>query len=160
MFKDRFKITPASYLFLFNDKNEVLLGLRQNTGYRDGQHEVPAGHIEEGESFIHCIVREAKEEANVEVKVEDLKLAHVLHRLEKDEEEPDKNVRQRLDVFYAVKKWAGEINNNEPDKCAYWRWFPLNDLPADIFPYVKFALEQYQKGIMFSETGFENKTNK
>lgn len=156
MAEERFKITPASYLFLINDKNELLLGLRQNTGYRDGQHEVPAGHIEEGESFISCIVREAKEEANVEVKTEDLRLAHILHRLESDEEEPEKNARQRLDVFYIARKWAGEINNNEPDKCAHWCWFSLDNLPDNIFPYVKFALEQYQQGITFSEIGFEN----
>ncbi|NMC51696.1 NUDIX domain-containing protein [Candidatus Kuenenbacteria bacterium] len=156
MLEERFKITPASYLFLINDKNELLLGLRQNTGYRDGQHEVPAGHIEAGESFVDCIVREAKEEANVEIKTEDLKIAHILHRLKSDEEEPDKNLRQRLDVFYIAKKWSGEINNNESSKCAYWRWFPLDKLPDNIFPYVKFALEQYQRGVMLSEIGFKN----
>ncbi|HOZ36991.1 MAG TPA: NUDIX domain-containing protein [bacterium] len=156
MFPDRFKITPASYVLLFNDKNEVLLGLRQNTGYRDGQHVVPSGHMEEGESFSACAVREAKEEANVEINTEDLKLAHVLHRLESDSEEPDAKSRQRLDVFFVARKWTGEINNNEPEKCVELRWFPLNDLPDKLFPYVKFVLGQYQKGIMFSEIGFEN----
>jgi len=46
--EERFKITPASYVFLFNDKNEVLLSLRQNTGYRDGQYVIPSGHAEMG----------------------------------------------------------------------------------------------------------------
>ncbi|HRY63466.1 MAG TPA: NUDIX domain-containing protein [Patescibacteria group bacterium] len=154
MATERFKITPASYVFLFNDKNEVLLSLRQNSGYRDGQYQVPAGHAEEHESFAQCAVREAKEEANVEIKIEDLKLAHVLHRLEGDKEEKDENVRQRLDVFFITRNWAGEINNNEPEKCVHLKWFPLDNLPDNIFPYIKFVLEECEKGIMFSETGF------
>ncbi len=154
--KERFKITPASYVFLFNDKNELLLSLRQNSGYRDGEYQVPAGHVEDRESFAQCAVRELQEEANVETKIEDLKLVHVLHRLEGDKEESDKKMRQRLDVFFTAQNWSGEINNNEPHKCVELRWFPLDNLPDNIFPYVRFVLEQYQKGTMFSETGFPN----
>ena len=154
--KERFKITPASYLILINNKNEILLSLRQNTGYRDGQYVVPSGHVEEGESFAACMIREAKEEANIDIKSDDLKLAHVLHRKEGDNEEADNLKRQRMDIFFSADKWTGEIKNNEPNKCAHLKWFLLDSPPTNIFPYVKFAIEQSQSGIVFSEYGFEN----
>ena len=52
--------------------------------------------------------------------------------------------------------WTGEIKNNEPNKCAHLKWFLLDSPPTNIFPYVKFAIEQSQSGIVFSEYGFEN----
>jgi 8-oxo-dGTP diphosphatase len=153
---ERFKITPASYLIILNNKNEILLGLRQNTGYRDGEYAIPAGHVEEGESFTECLAREIQEEINLSIDIKKLRPVHIMHRLEELSEESDKSQRQRIDVFYILQEWSGEIKNNEPHKCVHLKWFPINNLPANIFPYTKFAIEQYRKGIMFSEYGFKN----
>ena len=55
-----------------NEKTEVLLALRKNTGYNDGKYELPGGHVEEGEDLIDAMIREAKEELNINLKRENL----------------------------------------------------------------------------------------
>ena len=58
----RFQVVPAAYVFLLRG-SEVLLQLRQNTGYRDGHWAAAAaGHVEHGESVLVAAVREAEEE--------------------------------------------------------------------------------------------------
>lgn len=61
-----------------NGKKEVLLALRKNTGYRDGEYELPGGHVDTGEDLMQAMVREAKEELLIDIKEEDLKIAHIL----------------------------------------------------------------------------------
>jgi hypothetical protein len=39
----------------------------------------------------------------------------------------------------------------EVDKCDDMKWFPLSNLPQNIVPSVKFVIENFQKGILFSE---------
>jgi len=45
----RLRPLVAVHLFLLQD-NKILLSKRYNTGYEDGNWNVPAGHVEEGES--------------------------------------------------------------------------------------------------------------
>ncbi len=48
----RFRVVPAAYV-IFRRGDEVLLQLRQNTGYRDGYWATAAaGHVEEDESVF------------------------------------------------------------------------------------------------------------
>lgn len=70
---------PASYLVLEKD-NKILLLRRFNTGYEDGNYSFIAGHLENDESLTQCIIREAKEEAGITLKEEDLKVEYILHR--------------------------------------------------------------------------------
>ncbi|KKT86389.1 MAG: NUDIX hydrolase, partial [Microgenomates group bacterium GW2011_GWA1_Microgenomates_45_10] len=65
--KDRHRIIPASYVILQRE-NKILLQRRYNTGYEDGNYSFVSGHVEQGESYINAIIREAKEEAGVELK--------------------------------------------------------------------------------------------
>ncbi len=60
-------------------KKEVLLALRKNTGYNDGEYELPGGHVEENEDLMNAMVREANEELGINLKAEDLKIEHILH---------------------------------------------------------------------------------
>ena len=63
---DRFVVVPASYVFLLRDGaggTEVLLQLRQNTGYMDDHWAAAAaGHVERGETAYDAAHREAAEE--------------------------------------------------------------------------------------------------
>ena len=62
-------MVPASYVFLLRESTdgtgtEVLLQLRQGTGYMDGHWAAAAaGHIEQGESVFEAAAREAAEGA-------------------------------------------------------------------------------------------------
>lgn len=136
---------PVTVHLLFIDENKILLARRFNTGYRDGEYSVPAGHLDGNETVIAAGIREAKEEVGVVINAGDLAFSSVMHRVEGDE---------RVDFFVLVQKWSGEIVNAEPDKCDDLRWTNVNDLPANIIPYVKRAIQNHLNGVSFDEFGW------
>lgn len=126
-------------------EGKILMGRRFNTGWQDGNYGLPAGHLESGETIIEGLLREVKEESDVDVSSEDVDFVHTMHRK-----------GRYIDLFFIAKTWSGEPRVVEKDKCDDIQWFPLDNLPKNIVPSVKFAIESYQKGIMFSEfTGKE-----
>lgn len=141
---ERFKINAAVYLLLLKE-GKVLLSRRFNTGYMDGGYSLPAGHLEEGETLTACMRREAEEEVGIQLDTKNLKLVHVMHR---------KTNRFYIDCFFTVHSWVGEPRVCEPDKCDRVEWFELIHLPDNILPYVKLAIENSQKNILFSELGW------
>lgn len=66
--------------------------------------------------------------------------------------EPD--LRERIDVFLIADKWNGEPQNTEPHKCDDLSWFPLDNLPKNVIPYIRQALECVKNNIFYSEFGF------
>jgi 8-oxo-dGTP diphosphatase len=143
----RHKIIPASYLILEKNK-KILLLKRYNTGFKDGQYSLISGHIEQNESATNCIIREAKEEAGIQIKKADLKLSLVLHR------KSDQDLEERVDFFFKAKKWEGEIINKEPNKCLELDWFDKNNLPKKTIDYLKKALIEINKKNHYLETGW------
>jgi mutator protein MutT len=145
MKKERFKIFSAVHLFLLKDGN-ILLSRRFNTGYRDGEYSVPAGHLDGGETAIAAMIRETKEEIGVILHRANLKVAHIMHTLDG---------RETVSFFVVAEKWTGEIVNSEPEKCSDLSWFPIDALPENTIPYVRHALECIQNNITYSEFGWE-----
>lgn len=141
---DRFKMIASSYLILVNDGN-ILLSRRYKTGYEDGNYSLPAGHVEEGETLTHCMAREAREEIGVMVPSEQYALVHVMHR---------KYMDIRMDFFFAADIGNQKPIIHEPEKCDDLRWFPLTELPVNTIPYIRHAIECYQKKIFYSEFGW------
>ena len=139
---------PASYLVLLRD-NKVLLLRRCNTGYEDGKYSMVAGHVEPDETFTECIIREAKEEAGISLKPEDLQVAHVMHRNSSTAKD-----NERVDVFFVAKEWNGETTNKEPHKCDDLSWFALDALPKNIIPFIKQAIEKINNKVYYSEHGW------
>ncbi len=136
---ERFKIKVAVYALLMKD-NKILLLRRFNTGWQDGNYGLPSGHLEADENLIEATLREMEEEVGVKSKKEDVEFVHTMHR---------KSVY--VDFYFLVKNWEGEVQNMEIDKCDDLSWFNLDSLPENIIPSVKLAIENYQKGIKFSE---------
>jgi 8-oxo-dGTP diphosphatase len=54
-------------LALINDNNEVLISQRQNRIEYDGYWEYPGGKVENGETLELGLIREIKEEINLEI---------------------------------------------------------------------------------------------
>ena len=75
---------------------------RFDTGYEDGKYSMVAGHVDRGETFTQCIIREAKEEAGIVLKPEDLEVAHVMHR---NSDTAENN--ERVDIFFVARQWQG-----------------------------------------------------
>ena len=89
--------------------------------------------------------REAAEETGLHLDAEDLAFSSVIHRMEEEE---------RVDFFVHVLRWRGEPVNSEPDKCDDLRWVNINELPANLIPYVKQGIQNHRAGIAFYEFGW------
>ncbi|HUD07311.1 MAG TPA: NUDIX domain-containing protein [Candidatus Saccharimonadales bacterium] len=143
--KERFKLIPAVYLLLRRD-NEILLLRRANTGYQDGKYSVIAGHQDGDELSTDAIIREAEEEAGIELSQTDLKFVHIAHRLTRNQKD-----QERIDLFFEAWRWDGEVTNKEPGKCDDLSWFPLDKLPDNMLPLVRLVIEDVLSGVIYSE---------
>ena len=132
----------SANLYLTKD-GKVLLLRRFNTGWKDGEYGVVAGHVDGNETIAHAMVREAREEAGIDITEEDLKVVHAQHRISPDTE--------YIDFHLIAAKWNGEPTNLEPEKCDDLRWFPRAQLPEMIIPYIRAAFDCIDNGICFSE---------
>ena len=50
--------------------------------------------------------------------------------------------------------FSPSIKNNEPNKCDDLKWFDINNLPENTIPYIKEAINNYNKKIKFSLFGW------
>ena len=136
---------PAAYLMLIKD-NKILLSRRFNTWYGDWNYTPVAWHLEPQESFTQCIIREAKEEAWISIKPEDLKVSHILH-LKTNELENN----ERIHTFFVANNWKWEIKNMEPNKCDDLSRFDLDNLPNNIVIETKQVIHKIRNNIFYSE---------
>ena len=147
----RFVVVPAAYVFLLREgaaSPEVLLQLRQNTGYMDGHWAAAAaGHVEKGETAYAAARREAREE----IGVDDLELDFVTSMQRTRSAEP---IDERIDFFFTARSWAGEPRVMEPVKCAELRWCRLDRLPDPVVPHELRVLEGVRDGGLPSYTTF------
>jgi len=145
MKNERFKIIPSVYLMLIKD-DKILLSRRFNTGFHDGEYSFPSGHLEGNENFKQALVREIKEEIGIELDPARAKLIHIMNRREPNGE--------RVDFFFTIEKWKGEPKIMEPEKCDDLNWFPLDNLPDNVIPYIKQAIDSSLKNKFYSEFGW------
>lgn len=131
----------ACYTLLIQDST-VLLLRRKNTGYKDNQLCLPAGHKEAGESPRQAAARETLEEVGIIVQLQDLQLAHVGHRIED---------REYVDFFFLATNWSGVPINAEPQKCSGIAWYALEVLPNDVMDYTAAAIQHVHNKVLFSE---------
>jgi len=101
----------------------LLLGLRKNiVGHN--LWGLPGGRLEENESIITCGRRELFEETGLTVVV--LQVVNVLD----DPREDGHWLHYGLRAIYPSNK---RPERREPEKCAEWKFFPLEALPPNIF---------------------------
>ena len=132
---------------ILKEENRVLLSLRQGTGYNDGLWGLVSGHVEDNESALSAMIREAKEEAGIEIDPEDLRFVHLVHR---------KTDRFNIDICFECSKWKGALENKEPHKCARLKFFALQDLPENIIEYIKDGIVAVSKNTFYSEKGWDD----
>lgn len=140
------ELSRSAVYVILRRSAQVLLILRQNTGYMDGMWDLPAGHVETGEAATAAAAREAMEEVGVAVR--DLRFAHVTHRNHGD--------RTYYGVYFETGGWSGEPAIMEPDKCAGLGWFSTQALPPNMVPFTRDVLERHVPGgVAYAEWGWE-----
>ena len=144
---DRFRVVPAAYVIFRREGTagpQVLLQLREGTGYMDGHWAcAAAGHVEAGEPVQATARRETREELGVEIEPADLVPLCAMHRTSGREWNDE-----RVDFFFECRAWAGEPALREPDKAADLRWFGLDDLPRPVVPHERFVLDRLARGTL------------
>ena len=136
----------AVHLFL-RDDDSILLLRRFNTGYEDGKYSVIAGHLDGGEDIFTAMIREASEEADIEIERADLRIVQVMHRKSPSDE--------RIDYFFECRKWRSTLRNAEPGKCDELRWVDIEKLPENTIGYIAEAVRNYRQCVPFTLFGWE-----
>lgn len=108
---------------VFNDKQELLLNLRSDTGTWG----IPGGSMELYETIEETAVRELKEEAGITA--DRLELSTVLSGEDFYFEYPNGDKMCTVIVLFKVLGFSGEIRAADDESRAL-RFFPLTDLPA------------------------------
>ncbi|MDP9798703.1 8-oxo-dGTP pyrophosphatase MutT (NUDIX family) [Catenuloplanes nepalensis] len=133
---------PLDVFLILSRGEDVLLALRQGTGFADGLWNVPSGKVEPGESAVAAVLREAREEAGLSLTAADVRLATTVHL-----SRPGGHARLGL-FFHATHAPArhGDPVNAEPHKCGGLAWFPAVALPPDTEPYNAAGLTGWRTG--------------
>ena len=116
-------LQDGSAAIIENLQGEILLQRRKD----NDRWGLPGGCQELGERFQEVIIREIKEETNLEVKEEDLELLDIISGLSRKKEYPNGDVVINNTALYLVKKYSGDLIWDEESKDI--KFFPLNNLP-------------------------------
>ena len=134
----------AVYAIIRDTSGKILFMQRQNTGFKDGKYQLPAGHLEPGELVKSALVRELLEELCITVQESDMEVVHVGHRIAPD--------REYFDIYMNIQKYSGTIMIGEPNKCSDLRFLDISIDHGDIFVwYDRQVCEDIEKGLFFSE---------
>jgi 8-oxo-dGTP diphosphatase len=113
---------------------------RANTGWADGRLTLPSGHVDKGDLVREAAVKEAKEEAGVEVNPEDLEFMHVDY------------IRDvYINFYFKATKWKGEPKLGEPHLASEVVWVDTNNLPGEVITQLKNMFRHYRNKSYFSE---------
>lgn len=110
---------------IVNDKGQILL---QSRADRD-KWGLPGGCQELGERFQDTIIREIKEETNLDVKEEDLELIDIVSGSTRRNEYPNGDVVINNTALYCIKKYSGELKWDSESK--NMKFFDINNLPEN-----------------------------
>ena len=110
---------------IVNDDGQILLQSRSD---RD-EWGLPGGCQELGETFEEVVIREVKEETNLDVKEEDLKLIKVVSGMSRRSSYPNGDVVINNTILYLVDKYSGTLRWNGESKDM--KFFDLDKLPRN-----------------------------
>jgi 8-oxo-dGTP diphosphatase len=113
--------------------HEILLAERR-AGKRQGYMNCPGGHLEWGETFEECAIREVKEETGIDLlRCEFLTAANGL-ALEED--------HHYVMIYMLATAWAGEARKQE-EANGPWDWYALPGPPDKMLPTTLMAICAY-----------------
>ena len=135
-------------VIVFNDKNQILLGLRNEDAEKadselhgEGTWTMPGGKLDYGETFEQGGIREVKEETDLNI--DEIRVLSVQN---------DMNAHAHfVTIGLIADKWHGRVKTMEPDEITEWRWFDLDNLPKQLFPPSAACIKKYQAKLFYEE---------
>ena len=130
--KEMFK--SAVHMIIVDNDNKILLQKRKGSKLWPGYYALPAGHIDEGENQYDALVREAKEELDIEINPKDIINSYVVLRRNYFEID-DKKLEPYIDYYFEISKYKGIPKIVELNKCEELIWSNIDDLPEPFINY-------------------------
>lgn len=132
---------------LIRHGDKLLFVLREHTGFMDGLYSLPAGRVEPGEVYTVGAARETLEEVGLTVNPDNLSFVYMQHRAG----EQGSEYSLWTDVFFEAADYKGDPMNAEPEKHSAIAWFYADELPDNLMPFQRYALERIAEGKLYGE---------
>lgn len=124
-------------VLIFNEHTEILLGQRLSS-HGIGFWCPPGGHLDFGESFEMCAIREVKEETGLVI--DNPIFLAVTNDVFLEEK------KHYISIFMQANYPKDqEVVNQEPHKTSRWEWFNVHSLPQQLF----LPLQHFMEGIKY-----------
>ena len=123
---------------IVNDKGQILLQSRTD----NERWGLPGGCQELGERFEETVIREVKEETNLDITEDNLELVGIISGGTRRKEYPNGDVVINNTALYCVKNYTGEVKWDSESKDM--KFFDLDNLPENqhdpdlVEAYIKF----------------------
>ena len=118
-------LQDGAVAIIVNDKGQILLQSRAD----NDRWGLPGGCQELGERFEDTVIREVKEETNLDVSEENLELIAIVSGNSRRNEYPNGDVVINNTALYCVKNYSGELKWDSESKDM--RFFDLDNLPVN-----------------------------
>jgi len=113
---------------------EVLMHERKGP-HCGGLFGYPGGHLEYGEAWDTCAMRELYEECGREITVRAPRLWFVHNSIYRDEG------KHYVTIVMKAEWLEGEPMNMEPDRGGPWKWFSLDDMPKNLMLAIDYSVK-------------------
>lgn len=118
-------IQDGASAIIINDKKQILLQRRVD----NDKWGLPGGCQEIGETFEETVIREVKEETNLDVKKEDLKLITIVSGNTRRRQYPNGDIVYNNSALYLIDKYEGDLKCDEESKVL--EFFDIDNLPLN-----------------------------
>lgn len=128
-------------ILIQNAENEILIGKRK--GNHAPFFSIPGGSLEIGESFEEAAIREVFEETGLII--HNPVVICVTNNLRTYKNEGEHYISISLYATY----FSGVLEVKEKNKCEWWKWCPIEQIPQPQFDASEFAIECFKKKLFY-----------
>ncbi|WP_240616104.1 nucleotide triphosphate diphosphatase NUDT15 [Photobacterium aquimaris] len=122
-------------IIIINQQGQILIGKRKNS--HAPYYSIPGGHMELGETFSQCAIREVEEETGLTI--DEPQVIAVTNNLATYHE----SGKHYISVALLATKFSGELTLKEPDKCEGWLWVDPTQVPSPQFDASEQSIQCY-----------------
>lgn len=124
-----------------DNENRILLGKRKNS-FMSGSYGLPGGRLRIGEPLEDCAKREVKEETTLKA-IEVVYLGTIRDH---------QKTYDFIHFAFACTQFKGQVTLAEPDKCESWEWIVSDDIPPNILPSHKAAIDLFKEKVLTGDS--------